>query len=70
MPQETGKKALESSRRDESIAVGVNGLFLETHPSPSQSPSDGPNMVPLDQMPALLNRVVRIREAVEALPLD
>lgn len=52
------------------VAVGVNGLFLETHPSPSHSPSDGPNMVPLDQMPALLNRVVRIREAVEALPLD
>src|SRR5213076_539420 len=34
------------------IAAGANGLFLETHPRPDEAPSDGPNMLPLDQMPA------------------
>jgi 2-dehydro-3-deoxyphosphooctonate aldolase (KDO 8-P synthase) len=36
------------------VAVGVAGLFIETHPDPDQAPSDGPNMVPLRAMPALL----------------
>lgn len=47
------------------IAVGVDGLFLETHPDPDTSPSDGPNMVPLDQLSALLGRLLRIRQTVE-----
>ncbi|HCD50784.1 MAG TPA: 3-deoxy-8-phosphooctulonate synthase, partial [Alphaproteobacteria bacterium] len=32
------------------VAVGVAGLFVETHQDPEKAPSDGPNMVPLDQM--------------------
>jgi 2-dehydro-3-deoxyphosphooctonate aldolase (KDO 8-P synthase) len=48
-------------------AVGVDGLFFETHPSPDQARSDGPNMVPLDQFSALVERLVRLRETVEAL---
>jgi 2-dehydro-3-deoxyphosphooctonate aldolase (KDO 8-P synthase) len=44
------------------LAIGVDGLFLETHPRPDQSPSDGPNMVPLDQLAATLNRLIKIRE--------
>ncbi len=36
------------------VAVGVAGLFIETHPDPDHAPSDGPNMVPLKAMPALL----------------
>ena len=36
------------------VAVGVAGLFIETHPDPDHAPSDGPNMVPLRAMPALL----------------
>jgi 2-dehydro-3-deoxyphosphooctonate aldolase (KDO 8-P synthase) len=36
------------------IAVGVSGLFMETHPNPDAAPSDGPNMWPLDQLEALL----------------
>lgn len=39
------------------IAVGVAGLFIETHENPDKAPSDGPNMVPLDQMKALLARL-------------
>ncbi len=46
-------------------AVGVDGLFFETHPDPDRSPSDGPNMIPLDQFEAMLARILRIREAVE-----
>jgi len=46
--------------------VGVDGLFLETHPDPDKAPSDGPNMIPLHRMEALLTQLVLIREAVAA----
>jgi 2-dehydro-3-deoxyphosphooctonate aldolase (KDO 8-P synthase) len=49
-------------------AIGVDGLFFETHPDPDASPSDGPNMVPLDQFPALLKRILAIRHTVEQFP--
>lgn len=45
-------------------AVGIDAIFLETHPEPDKSPSDGPNMVPLDQLPRLLERILKIREVV------
>ncbi|MCP5528286.1 MAG: 3-deoxy-8-phosphooctulonate synthase [Verrucomicrobiales bacterium] len=45
------------------VAAGANGVFIETHPDPDRAWSDGPNMIPLDQMPRLLKRLVRIREA-------
>jgi 2-dehydro-3-deoxyphosphooctonate aldolase (KDO 8-P synthase) len=44
--------------------VGVDGLFLETHPDPDKAPSDGPNMIPLHRMEALLEQLVLIRKAV------
>lgn len=40
------------------VAVGVAGLFIETHENPDKAPSDGPNMVPLKEMPALLERLI------------
>ncbi|MBA8840350.1 MULTISPECIES: 3-deoxy-8-phosphooctulonate synthase [unclassified Ochrobactrum] len=40
------------------VAVGVAGLFIETHQDPDNAPSDGPNMVPIDKMPALLEKLV------------
>lgn len=49
------------------VALGVDGLFFETHPDPGQSPSDGPNMVPLDDVGELLERLVKIRQTVETL---
>ena len=36
------------------LAVGVAALFIETHPDPDHAPSDGPNMIPLREMPALI----------------
>jgi 2-dehydro-3-deoxyphosphooctonate aldolase (KDO 8-P synthase) len=47
-------------------AAGVDGLFLETHPDPDHAPSDGPNMVPLDALDALVRRAVRVWEAARA----
>jgi 2-dehydro-3-deoxyphosphooctonate aldolase (KDO 8-P synthase) len=47
-------------------AVGVDGLFLETHPDPDRSPSDGPNMISLADLPALLDKVLHIRRAIGA----
>jgi 2-dehydro-3-deoxyphosphooctonate aldolase (KDO 8-P synthase) len=44
------------------VAFGVDAVFLETHPNPDQSPSDGPNMVPLDQLAALLQTLLAIRD--------
>ncbi len=40
------------------VAVGVAGVFIETHQDPDHAPSDGPNMVPLSAMPALLERLM------------
>jgi 2-dehydro-3-deoxyphosphooctonate aldolase (KDO 8-P synthase) len=41
-------------------AVGVDGLFMETHPDPSRAPSDGPNMIPLHELDALVTRAIDI----------
>ena len=45
------------------VAVGLDGLFMEAHEDPDNAPSDGPNMVPLDQMPDLLVTLSRLAEA-------
>jgi 2-dehydro-3-deoxyphosphooctonate aldolase (KDO 8-P synthase) len=44
-------------------AAGVDGLFMETHPDPAHAPSDGPNMIPLDALDALVARCVAVWEA-------
>lgn len=43
------------------IAFGIDALFLETHPEPDRSPSDGPNMIPLSELPQLLEQLLAIR---------
>jgi 2-dehydro-3-deoxyphosphooctonate aldolase (KDO 8-P synthase) len=45
------------------IAAGADGIFLETHPDPDHAPSDGPNMLPLSDLEALVRRAVAVREA-------
>ena len=42
------------------MAAGANGLFLETHPDPARAPSDGPNMIPLRQLDALVLRAIDV----------
>jgi 2-dehydro-3-deoxyphosphooctonate aldolase (KDO 8-P synthase) len=46
------------------VAAGCDGVFLETHPRPDQALSDGPNMIALDDLPALVASCLRIREAL------
>jgi len=46
------------------VAAGCDGVFVETHPDPDRAPSDGPNMIPLDEFPALVATLLRIRSAL------
>ena len=47
------------------LAAGANGLFIETHPRPERALSDGPNMIPLAEMPALLKSFQKLFKAVK-----
>ena len=47
------------------VAVGVDGLFMETHPDPDNAKSDGPNMVPLGEMKELLEKLKKVYDAVQ-----
>jgi 2-dehydro-3-deoxyphosphooctonate aldolase (KDO 8-P synthase) len=58
-----GDRSLVEPLARAAAAVGIDGLFLETHPDPDSSPSDGPNMVPLDALEGVLERVHLIHEA-------
>ena len=49
------------------VAVGVAAVFIETHEDPDRAPSDGPNMVPLAELPALLRELVAIDRLVKGL---
>jgi 2-dehydro-3-deoxyphosphooctonate aldolase (KDO 8-P synthase) len=46
------------------VAAGCDGLFLETHPNPDEALSDGPNMIALDRLPALIEVCLRLRDAL------
>ncbi len=61
-----GNRAMVEPLARAAVAVGIDGLFLETHPDPDLSPSDGPNMVALDALPTLLDRLVQLRQVVES----
>ena len=53
-----GQRAFVRPRARAAIAVGVAAVFIETHEDPDRAPSDGPNMVPLADMPALLSELI------------
>jgi 2-dehydro-3-deoxyphosphooctonate aldolase (KDO 8-P synthase) len=48
------------------VAAGCDGVFMETHPRPDEAKSDGPNMVPLDELPGVIECCLRIRAAVQS----
>lgn len=50
-------------------AIGVAGFFIETHPDPENAPSDGPNMIPLDGMPALLDVLLGLDRLAKSAPI-
>lgn len=60
-----GKPALIETIAKAAIAVGADGLFIETHPQPSSAKSDGANMLPLDQLEVLMQKLIRIRQAIK-----
>ena len=47
------------------VVAGANGLFIETHPNPDQALSDGPNMIPLKEMPGVLRGLLRLKAALD-----
>ena len=59
---ETDEQVMASA----AAAVPVDGFFIETHPEPSKAKSDAASMLPLDQLPGLLERVVRVLAAVRS----
>ena len=60
-----GMPALIETVAKAGVAVGVDGLFMETHENPSIAKSDGANMLKLDLLEALLVKLIRIREAIK-----
>jgi len=52
------------------VAIGVAAVFIETHPDPDRAPSDGPNMIPLDRMPALIAELMAFDRLAKENPLD
>jgi len=59
-----GRPALIRTIASAGIAVGADGLFLETHPDPASAKSDGANMLPLRELRLLLEHLTRLRRAV------
>lgn len=51
------------------VSLGVAGVFIETHEDPDNAPSDGPNMIPLDQMPALVASLMQFDALAKANPI-
>ncbi|MAC80164.1 MAG: 3-deoxy-8-phosphooctulonate synthase [Rhodobacteraceae bacterium] len=51
------------------VSLGIAAVFIETHENPDAAPSDGPNMVPLDQMPALIDTLMRFDALAKANPI-
>ncbi|MEL6924167.1 MAG: 3-deoxy-8-phosphooctulonate synthase [Bacteroidota bacterium] len=61
-----GKPELIETIARAGVAVGVDGLFIETHPNPSIARSDGANMLALDRLESLLLKLLRLRKAIFA----
>lgn len=51
------------------VSLGIAGVFIETHEDPDRAPSDGPNMIPLHQMPALIDSLMAFDRLAKANPL-
>lgn len=62
-----GKPELIETIAKAGIAVGADGIFIETHPDPAHAKSDGANMLHLDLLEDLLKKLVRVREAIRSV---
>ena len=61
-----GNRAMVEPLARAAIAIGVEALFCETHPEPDKSPSDGANMLALDELPGVMRRLLAIRQTIAA----
>ena len=61
----SGQREFVAPLAKAALAAGANGLFIETHPDPDQAISDGPNMVPLNELPELLEDCLAVWRAVQ-----
>ena len=66
--QSGGQREFVPALSRAAVAVGVAGIFMETHPDPDMAPSDGANSVPLHEMPALLESLVALDRCVKPGP--
>ncbi|HUF87358.1 MAG TPA: 3-deoxy-8-phosphooctulonate synthase [Thermohalobaculum sp.] len=64
-----GQRAFAPVLARAAAAVGVAGFFIETHPDPDNAPSDGPNMIPLSAMGALLDTLLELDRVAKARPV-
>jgi 2-dehydro-3-deoxyphosphooctonate aldolase (KDO 8-P synthase) len=62
-----GNRAMVEPLARAAMAMGADGLFCETHPDPDRSPSDGPNMIPLQEFGPFLQRLLEIRSVISRL---
>ena len=62
--QSAGQREFAPVLARSALAAGANGLFLETHPQPDRALSDGPNMIPLNEMKATLRSLLRVFDSV------
>jgi 2-dehydro-3-deoxyphosphooctonate aldolase (KDO 8-P synthase) len=62
----TGERHMVATLAKAAVASGCDGVFFETHPRPDEALSDGPNMLPLDDLPRLIRVLLRLRDALEA----
>jgi 2-dehydro-3-deoxyphosphooctonate aldolase (KDO 8-P synthase) len=61
-----GQREFVSVLARAAVAVGVAGVFIETHQDPDNAPSDGPNMIQIDELPALLERLLAFDKLAKA----
>jgi len=62
-----GNRSMVEPLARAAVAIGADAFFFETHPDPDSSPSDGANMIPLDEFEAMLERLLILRNAVQSI---
>jgi len=62
-----GERRFVATLARAAVAVGVAGVFIETHQDPDKAPSDGPNMVPIRDLPALVETLMDIDRITKSL---
>ena len=60
-----GERKFVSHLSRAAVAVGIAAVFIETHQDPDSAPSDGPNMVPLNEMDSLVNKLLEIDKLIK-----